>query len=589
MDEGEASPSQGNEAGRSSRYAARSDWRFLLANPEVGRVGYVGRRAARLLEALRQLGPRVDLLDAADTESGGDDATRTYDLIIAHDPSEPELRLAAERVAPGGALVVEARGPAGALGFVATDEISRGGRRHLHSPGSLVRHVSALGFENVRAYWHWPSFDRCTRIIPLEDRMAIRHALSRAGSGRADQIFAWLGRGLLRLGWLGWAVASLSVIGRRARKPLSCSKSRENRQYADIQGSLEPAVQTQTVVHAFLDNKRWNRLDLDRYSTSRRLSFVVLTPRFKTSTHLIFLLIPEGELEPALVAKVPRFQGHCATTKREAERLHQIQTRRPGGFDSIPRLVGFEPFAGRTILIETAMRGRAMDQAMVRKHAPQCCEGTLSWLIDVQTATRLAPDPGGHEILDLIERDLVELQATFPAEKSLLDRTRELVALLSSANIPLVLEHGDLSHPNVMVGPRGAVSVIDWELAELRGLPASDLFFFLAYVARAIRRTRSETETLAAMDQAFFMRGSWTRPYVGRYADALGLPKEILGPLFVASWVRQVAGLVRRVGNGEGCHQLPTDKGAGALGDWRLGVWRRAVEQADRLGWDRMP
>jgi hypothetical protein len=48
-------------------------------------------------------------------------------------------------------------------------------------------------------------------------------------------------------------------------------------------------------------------------------------------------------------------------TECEAERLREIQACRPDGFDSIPRLVAFETFRDRMILLETAMWGRAME------------------------------------------------------------------------------------------------------------------------------------------------------------------------------------------------------------------------------------
>jgi hypothetical protein len=540
--------------------APRLDWRFLLADPELDRVGYVGRREGGTLAMLRLLCRSVDVLDAGDPGSGGSDATEQYDVVVACAPSGAKLRRAAGRVRPGGTLVVETSGP-----------------------GGVVRRVSGFGFEDVRSYWHWPSFERCTRIIPLDDRMAVQCALSRSGRGIRAQAVAWLGQMLLKVGLLTWAVACVSVIGRRPRETQPAKTSSAARGVQARQSGPEPASRDSSVVHAFLAGS-WARLGLDRQFASRPLSFVVLTPRFRSSSHLIYLILHEGKPDPVLVAKVPRLRGRCAKTEGEAERLQEIQAYRPGGFDSIPRLVAFETFRDRMILLETAMWGRAMDRATVRKNAPQCCEATLAWLIEVQTATRLAPEPGGNGFERLIDRELLHARATFPAERSLLERTQGLVTPLSAASLPLVLEHGDLSHPNLLVGRGGRVAVIDWELAELRGLPASDLFFFLTYVAMARRGARSSQEALVALEQAFFGQGSWARTYVRRYAEALGLSRDLLTPLFIACWVRQVAGLVRRVANGR--EVAGGESAEGLRQDWRFAVWRHAVEQADRLDWE---
>jgi aminoglycoside phosphotransferase (APT) family kinase protein len=204
----------------------------------------------------------------------------------------------------------------------------------------------------------------------------------------------------------------------------------------------------------------------------------------------------------------------------------------------------------------------------------------------VQTATRLAPEQEGNVFERLIDRQLLQAQATFPGEESLLERTRELVMPLSEAGLPLVLEHGDLSHPNLLVGRRGRVAVIDWELAVLRGLPASDLFFFLTYVAMARRGARSNQEAIVALDRAFFGQGSWARTYVRRYALELGLSRDTLTPLFIACWVKQAAGLAQRVANGgEGSRMVGGDSADGVRQNWRFAAWRHAVEQADRLDW----
>lgn len=568
----------------------RLDWRFLLADPELDRVAYVGNRDAGLSEWLRLSCRSVDVLDTRGVESGEGDATGEYEVVIACEPSESELGLAAGQVRPGGTLVVEARGPVGAL--TAGIMSGRGARwrwRYPRSPSDVVRRVSELGFEAVRSYWHWPSFDRCTRITPLDDRAATRYTLSRAGRGTRARAGAWLGRRLLGMGLLGWGVDCVSVIGRRAREPRGAKRSVVDRGAPDRRSGPEPAAQGLSVVLAFLDD-RWDHLGLDRHLASRRPSFVVLTPQFRNSSHLIFLLLPESGGEPVLVAKVPRVRGRCAKLEREAERLREIQGCRPSGFESIPRLVAFEAYGDRMILLETAMRGRAMDRGTVRRRTSQCCEATLDWIIEVQTATRLAVDPGGNAFERLIERELLDVQAILPTERGFLERTRELVLPLSRANLPLVLEHGDLSHPNLLVGPQGRVAVVDWEQAELHGLPASDLFFFLAYVAMALRRARSSQEALLALDRAFFCRRGWARTYVHRYAQSVGLTPDTLTSLFIACWVRQVTGLARRVANGGEDSRMAGGEITDWLRqDWRLAVWRHAVEHADRLDWEDLP
>ncbi len=151
-----------------------------------------------------------------------------------------------------------------------------------------------------------------------------------------------------------------------------------------------------------------------------------------------------------------------------------------------------------------------------------------------------------------------------------------------------MLEHGDLSHPNLLVR-NGRVAVIDWELAETQGLPATDLFFFLAYVAGALSRAQSSGDSVAAVDRAFFGRRSWARTH-RPYAQAMALPQDMLTPLFIACWARQVSGLARRMADGgENSGRTPGSGAEWVYQDWRFAVWRHAVDSAHRPCWDDLP
>jgi hypothetical protein len=562
-------------AGDAQEGVRRLDWRFLVANPGLDRVGYIGRRDT-CLAALRTVSRSVEILDSGAVKGG--DHSPAHEVVVACEPSQTELQRAAGAVTPGGTLVVEARGPFGALTA----------RRRWRLPGRLVQEISRLGFEEVRPYWHWPTFDQCTRIIPLDDQGAIRCALSLTSRNAGSRAVAWAARLLLQLGLLGWITGSVSVVGRRARPERPAGRPRSDAGGRSGTGEPEAPARSPNMVLAFLE-EHWDRLGLSRHSVSRRLSFVLLTPRFLNSSHLVFLLMPEGESQPRLVAKLPRLPKHRAT-EREAQVLRQVQESRSGGFESIPRLVAHEAYRDHMILVETALSGRALDRATVRRTARRSCEAALAWLLEIQSATRHAPDSAGDWFERLIERQSAELEATLPMEERLIARTRELTQPLAKVNLPLVLEHGDLSDPNLLVDHDGRIAVLDWELAETRGLPATDLFFFLAYVARALSGARSGIESVAAVDRAFLGRRSWARAYVRRYAEAMALSLGTLTPLLVACWERQVSGLARRMmETRESSDGMRAGVARWIRQDWRFAVWQHVVAHAHQLRWDDPP
>lgn len=346
-------------------------------------------------------------------------------------------------------------------------------------------------------------------------------------------------------------------------------------------------------VLTFLERNR-QRLERHGQSLPERLTSVVITPRFRASSHVVFLVMPEAGPEPCLVAKVPRLPGAGETLEREVANLRAIQASRAGGFDSVPRVVAFERCWERPILVETALVGQPLDPPTVRRDPAGACQAVGDWLATVQLASRSSTREEADWFERLIAGPLASVEkalAPSAAGEKLLERTRQLAERIRAMDLPLVVEHGDLSHPNVMLQRNGKdsgleVGVVDWELAELKGLPACDLFFFLTYVAFARLRARSSGRHLPAFREAFFGTQSWAHPYVQAYAQRLDLPPETLKPLFVLTWMRYVAGLLARFDSA-----VPEP---GAFDDRTLTwlrnnryylLWQHAVAHMDDLEW----
>ena len=328
-----------------------------------------------------------------------------------------------------------------------------------------------------------------------------------------------------------------------------------------------------------------DRPELRRVGAPDRLSWVALTPRFRASAHVVLLALADGHDDPVLVAKVARLPGRSDTLDREAANLHAAQAARPGGFDSIPRVVCVDLVAGTHLLLETGVPGRVLDGAAVRRRPQACAEALLTWVVELHAATAAHGDDPRAAYERLVAEPLRRLARALPGYReaaALVDRTLELTRPLRELALPLVLEHGDLSAPNVLRSRRGAVGVVDWELAVPDGLPAQDLFFSLAYLAFARSRARRPADHLAAFEAAFVGPRAWARPYVVRHAEATALPREALRPLFVACWARYVARRADRLLD-DGAEALPDETAAWLTRDRYFALWRHAVARADAL------
>jgi aminoglycoside phosphotransferase len=504
----------------------RADFRFLLPDPRLVDVAVLGEPAPDLLDALRALGARVHVLDAG-AAGAGQDAGR-HGLVLAPGASRALLARAHALLRPGGHLYVEAR---------------RGS-----APG-LASTARGLGLR-VATHWHWPDFLRALEIAPLEDPGALRHAFSRRRRRRSSRAQAWLGRGLARVGALRRVAPSVSLLA-----------SRDGAGEAPGNGVVR-----------FLEANR-ERLGLERHGLRGPLSSLLLTPRFRASRHVVFLVSARGEEDPRLVAKLPRFANLRAVQERGA------------GFASIPRVIAFEACGDRPILVETALPGSALDGASVRRDFEPWCRTITEWLVELARPCRRAClEPEWPE--RLVEgplHALARLAALSSEEAGAIERTRVLAARLRDRRVPAVFEHGDLSPPNVLRLPGGGVGVLDWELAEPRGLPAGDLFFFLTWVAWARDRATSSQARVRAFERAFFGPDAWARPFVLAYARGLELPRDVLAPLFALGWARTVARFVDRLDG----RARPFAHGSS---EWLrqnryYTVWRHSLAHLDELRW----
>ena len=341
------------------------------------------------------------------------------------------------------------------------------------------------------------------------------------------------------------------------------------------------------VALSFLEDNR-QRSGSARYGIGKQSTAVLLTPRFRASRHVLFLVLAEGKAEPALVVKIPRLPAEHEGLRREAANLHAARSGSAMDPESIPQVVACEPYRGRMMLAETVLTGLPMAQALVRRRPAECCRMVLDWLAALPGQGGCGSGESGC-VSRLIHRPLEQFAASLRLsmeEHHLLEQTQVAVSTLREAAFPSVFEHGDLSHPNLLILRSGALGVIDWELAEPQGLPAQDLFFFLTYVAFAGARADSTGHYIGAFHLAFFGPSAWARPYVLAYARRLGLPVELLTALFVACWARRATGLADRLLGAPGAaEELDPESIAWLRANRYYSLWRHTVVHLGELKW----
>jgi aminoglycoside phosphotransferase len=292
--------------------------------------------------------------------------------------------------------------------------------------------------------------------------------------------------------------------------------------------------------------------------------------------------------EPTLVVKLSRNRDWGGFLAWEAASLRAVHRARPGGFDSVPRLVCHDVHGGEHMLVQTALPGRVMRPSAAVRDFDGCRDLGLQWLhaFHRDTLTTEAWDEEAFtRLVDLPLRQLQSLLQFDVRAAHHLARTREAAEVLRALPLPLVFEHGDFGSPNlILTGPR-QLGVIDWELAQPFGLPVVDVFFFLAFLSCARRHATTPEACALAFREAFVGRHAWAARFVLWYAESLGVPIEALSPLMMVCWARYLATLASRSEcAGEAISRHGLSEWLDGERHWTL--WQCAVEHASDLCWD---
>ena len=509
---------------RAGRLAAARliDWRFLLPDPRLGRVGVVEPADSELVAALQMLGEDVRAAPASELVGGEHDVVVVGHRGHALRPSDVVDAGRASRA--GGWIVVEL--PAGA--------------KRRSTSRTVERSLRAGGVERVDRVWSLPSRLDARRIVPLDNQAALRATMSMHGSRPVRRVQAAVARQVARLSGADLLGGEVTLLARRlGGEPTS---------RWPCLGSLEAV---------------FAREGLDRPS------WLLLTPRFPASAYVVFLLLADGA--PALVAKVSRLPEDDGP-EREAETLRALEAAKldPG---CVPQLIQAGRLGGHAFLLERALEGRPLDRHRTRGDPRRWIAAVASWTGQMPVDGRLTAD--AHDTLLQAPIEGLRGRLGDPAA-ALVDATLAALEPLRAAEPPLVFEHGDLGHPNLRELPDGRIGVLDWELARPDGLPLNDLVFFIGYVALAIGG--DSADPFASFEGVLADRRWRAADAIRMEAQRRGLAPALIPPLVVACWARATAGLAGRLGDG------PSAADPRALRSHRYySLWSRAVEHQGQL------
>jgi glycosyltransferase involved in cell wall biosynthesis len=360
-------------------------------------------------------------------------------------------------------------------------------RRRVPFPGNARRarrQAEAEGFVEVAVYWPGPLPSVPPQFwLPVESDAAAEHLLaSRPPRSALDRAVRQAWRAVRRTGLL----APLYVVGRKDGAP----------------GTAAPPL--------------------------------LLTGGHRSINKVVALDF-DGSTDPRTATKFARVAEAEPGLAREATALRRLAAERPA-FSGAPRLLAEFSRAGRLAVTEEAVPGRTILDSLGAQNFGVLAERVTMTLVELVDRVKATGD--GRRAA-LVGSALDELERGFGAvlgAKAMADARRRLDPL---GDLPAAFEHRDCSPWNILVGPAGQTSLLDWESAEPDGLPGLDLVYFLAnagFVIDGALERGTTRESYARLLDPVTLTGRVAAAATTRYATAVGLDPDDLPRLRLLCW-----------------------------------------------------
>lgn len=258
---------------------------------------------------------------------------------------------------------------------------------------------------------------------------------------------------------------------------------------------------------------------------------------------LVFLFRP-GSTNPEYIVKMTRDPALNPRLENEYCALRLLAEKGIGDPETLPQIAFFGHHNELAIVGETIVEGVPFEQRSTGAVTCAFMRNAADWLTDMSVATAdwqaATPAQVADALNNLFER-FAQIYPLLPEQRRFLADQIDSLRQSSSA-FPLVFQHGDPGTWNIWVTPAGRTAFLDWEAAEVQGMPLWDLFYFIrTYGSWAARATTTGDVTKGFAEQ-FLSASPFNALLVeatARYCERVGLPTEFIEPLFYTCWMHR--------------------------------------------------
>ena len=486
---------------------AGANWSFLLPRLELEQIICFGLPADPALATLARIGRNV--------------------VIVCSSRSQARrVESAAVRLGSGGRIQACLRPAAHSLEDGSADLIVAEGRRanvaelrRLIRPGGLVYARPALASrlelagsdgETARLFAVSPRLGEVQNAAPAEDRAMLDYLLGHPAYCPSFR------RGVFKR-------AHRAASRRWLLSPLTRRKSA-----LGGGGDVFPAYLREIAAKAGidLDGRRFGLSARGRYN-SRKVLFLIFERAGQTLEYIV------------KITREPALNGRLENEHRVLELLEEVGAGEPG---TRPRAAFFGYHGGLAVLGETFLDGRPFHLTGESPAASPALRAAVDWLVELGVATAAPADP--REVSGRLGQLLARFVEVYrPGQDIARFLAAQVEAIARSRSpFPLAFQHGDPHTGNILVTSGGRVAFLDWEAAELRGMPLWDVFYFMRGCANLAARASGEGDALAGFRRFCLAEselGGLLADAVRTTCERTGLAGELVEPLLHTCWMQR--------------------------------------------------
>lgn len=262
------------------------------------------------------------------------------------------------------------------------------------------------------------------------------------------------------------------------------------------------------------------------------------------SRKVLFFLFNGAAETPEYIVKMTRDPALNPRLENEHRALAWLAERRIGDRETLPHAVFLGHHNDLAIVGETVIDGVPFEQRSTGAAGCPLAAAAIEWLTELGAATADTGAASGLEVSEalatLFERFAQIYQLSADQHAFLAGQIAAIGA--SRGRFPLVFQHGDPGTWNIWVTPSQRVAFLDWEAAEPQGMPLWDLFYFVRTYGSWAGRAGSSGDVMKGFAGQFLSASPFQQLLIDateRYRARVGVPAELVEPLFYTCWMHR--------------------------------------------------